>query len=495
MATEQSTGARTARMAVGSSAEASGSVPEPSAPDPSPELMPVVSTANHPPGFDAAAVSTATAAQLKFWIDKANAAAGRKVLTKVGRVNDLRRKLAAHYGLDLSMPIVSNVPAAVGPASTLDIQNRQWDYLRDLGNEWVECATMGKPFLLCQPSSAQNDSLRLLSEAVASLDVAPSSFPTPLAFAPTTLTPIPTNDTIQALRVAAHAGDRDACALLRHLYRMLVPEGSPSDPTAATAATTSWSPSACTVATSDPGTMTPTVPAALPLVTAPAQPASEDQAILQACQAEFGALSRASSLCEVIGQVEEGRVQQIRDKYGPCKGCRPHPLWGNVKVTVNRRERLYAQLMNEFAGDKVHFFDFFTRQPQDESGSSKGKRKASSESLFALCKVVEAILRWDEDLRGEAERLQFCPHPSVVSKSTVFQRGDRLGTTDYWKCDHQPLEAEPLAIIAIVVHHALMVVIGRVELRPATPCSKHTWSPALVVKVMLAPTSAEGSHQ
>jgi hypothetical protein len=130
-------------------------VAEHCAPNPSPEPTPVVSTANHPPGFDAAAVSTATAAQLKFWIDKANAAAGRKVLTKVGRVDDLRHKLAAHYGLDLSTPVVSNVPAAIGPASTLDIQNRQWDYLCDLGNEWDECATTGRPFLLCQPSSGE----------------------------------------------------------------------------------------------------------------------------------------------------------------------------------------------------------------------------------------------------------------------------------------------------------------------------------------------------
>ncbi|KIK76318.1 hypothetical protein PAXRUDRAFT_18302 [Paxillus rubicundulus Ve08.2h10] len=263
------------------------------APNPSPELMPVVSTVDHPPGFDAAVISTAMAAQLKFWIDKANTATGRKVLMKVGRVNDLRHKLTAHYGLDLLMPVVSNIPAA-----------------------------MGKPFLICQPSSAQNNSLCLLSEAVASLDVTPSSFLTPLAFTSTTLAPIPTNDTIQVLQVAAHAGDRDACASIKHLYHMLIPEGllSNSTATAAATATTSWSLSACTTTTT-PGTMTlPTVPATLPLVTAPAQPVSEDHAILQACQAEFDTLSHASSLCEVIEQVEEGHVQQIRDKYGPRKG-------------------------------------------------------------------------------------------------------------------------------------------------------------------------------
>jgi len=92
-----------------------------------------------------------------------------------------------------------------------------------------------------------------------------------------------------------------------------------------------------------------------------AGPASEDHAVLQVCQLELDALSCASSLCEIIEQVEEGHVQpRIWDKYGPCKGHPPHPLWENIKVTVNWQERLYVQLEKEFAGKKDCFFDFFT---------------------------------------------------------------------------------------------------------------------------------------
>ena len=70
----------------------------------------------------------------------------------------------------------------------------------------------------------------------------------------------------------------------------------------------------------------------------------------------------------------------------------PNPLWENIKGTVNQWERLYAQLEKEFAGEREHFFDFFTHQPRDESAvSSKGERKASGESLFPLCKVVDVI--------------------------------------------------------------------------------------------------------
>ena len=128
-----------------------------------------------------------------------------------------------------------------------------------------------------------------------------------------------------------------------------------------------------------------------------AGPASEDHAILQACQLELDALSHASSLCEVIEQVEEGHIQRIQNKYGPCKGHPPHPLWENIKVTMNRQEWLYIQLEKEFAGKKDCFFDFFTHQPRNELAlSSKGKCKVSAslgESLFPLCKVVGAIPR------------------------------------------------------------------------------------------------------
>jgi len=63
------------------------------------------------------------------------------------------------------------------------------------------------------------------------------------------------------------------------------------------------------------------------------------------------------------------------------------------------------------------------------------------------------------------------------------------------------LEAQPFAIIAIIVNHMLMVIIWGVEvmehgcslkLRPATPCSQHTWSPALVTKSVLATITVKG---
>jgi hypothetical protein len=62
------------------------------------------------------------------------------VLLNTGRVNELRRCLAMYYGLDLSA-----FPQAVVKASplALDEDMQQWEYLWDLGNEWVEMIAAG----------------------------------------------------------------------------------------------------------------------------------------------------------------------------------------------------------------------------------------------------------------------------------------------------------------------------------------------------------------
>ena len=82
-----------------------------------------------------------------------------------------------------------------------------------------------------------------------------------------------------------------------------------------------WSPSVCTLVAT-PGTMPAGMMPAVGILVLP----SEDYAVLQACQLELDTLLCASSLHEVIEQVEEGEVQQIWDKNGPKKGCPSHPL-------------------------------------------------------------------------------------------------------------------------------------------------------------------------
>ena len=118
---------------------------------------PIILTPATAPDFDVAALSSVTGAQLKFWVDQANAAAGRKALTKLGKVDDLRQQLAVHYHLDLTAAPSAVAPAAPSPSSTLAIQNCQWNALCDLGDKWEECTRTNMPFLLCVLSPGEHE--------------------------------------------------------------------------------------------------------------------------------------------------------------------------------------------------------------------------------------------------------------------------------------------------------------------------------------------------
>lgn len=146
--------------------------------------------------------------------------------------------------------------------------------------------------------------------------------------------------------------------------------------------------------------MSPVTTSTPPIVAAPAQ--SDEAVLLAACKADIAVLNRATSLRDVIAQVEAGDVARIRQLYGPCTGRAAISLWQSIKCTVCRRERLYLQLQDEFCGDKDRFFEFFriqtTPEVNDKSLKRKAKRNAPVEHLQPLRKVDEAISRRDKNL-------------------------------------------------------------------------------------------------
>ena len=83
---------------------------------------------NSPQDLTVLTLTHTTGAQLKYWIDGANREAGKRVLTKAGRVDKLCQRLAGYYGLDLSSLPAVPVPAGP-PACDVEIQRRQWDHL------------------------------------------------------------------------------------------------------------------------------------------------------------------------------------------------------------------------------------------------------------------------------------------------------------------------------------------------------------------------------
>ncbi|KAG1803882.1 uncharacterized protein HD556DRAFT_1226739 [Suillus plorans] len=318
------------------------------------------------------ALNAAKGVQLKFWIKEANQAVGKKALTKTGTVNALRTKLAEFYGLDLAA--APEKPA--GPITRgHDVQKRQFAYLRELWNEWIS-----RPHHSC---SAR----RLLVSFFFAL-------PNPLPESP--LLPAVTNDSVYALSHLARSGDHDAFIMLLR-FRAVVQARAGSiihlvSRLSASCMLTEASPAALP--------MSPVTTSTPPTIAAPAQ--SDEAVLLAACKADIAVLNRATSLCDVIAQVEAGDVARIRQLYGPCTGRAAISLWQSIKCTVCRRERLYLQLQDEFCGDKDHFFGFFSIQTTPEvNGKSlkrKAKRNAPVEHLQPLRKVDEAISRRDKNL-------------------------------------------------------------------------------------------------
>ena len=163
-------------------------------------------------------------------------------------------------------------------------------------------------------------------------------------------------------------------------------------------------------------------------------------AILASGKLDIQALTRAANLREVIEQMERGDVERIRDKYGPREGRPSDPMWASIKVTVNRRERLYHQLMDpgEFGGNKEQFFAFFASpRGTAENGSSHRKRKADDDELSAdtipFRLVTEAIPRRDKDIKLEREKPEYRSEGGSFSIERWRERWGEANDWEVWR--------------------------------------------------------------
>ena len=89
--------------------------------------------------------------QLRFWIQCVNDGAGKKVLNKSGKVEDLWTRLVTHFGLNRTAPMVTDAPNSPLPLDK-HIWKQQWDHLQQLGHKWVQIPCARCEFKLCTPS-------------------------------------------------------------------------------------------------------------------------------------------------------------------------------------------------------------------------------------------------------------------------------------------------------------------------------------------------------
>jgi hypothetical protein len=158
-----------------------------------------------------------------------------------------------------------------------------------------------------------------------------------------------------------------------------------------------------------------------------------DATILTSGELEIQALERATNLREVIDQLDHGEVQRIRDEYGPRQGRAAQSMWPKIKVTINRRERLYHQLMdpNEFNGDKDRFFEFF----ETPYSTRNRKRKANDNQLemvpYRL--VVEAVPHRDKDIREERESASYHDETGSFSGQIWHEKWGDANNWEVWR--------------------------------------------------------------
>ncbi|TFY81454.1 hypothetical protein EWM64_g2559 [Hericium alpestre] len=355
-----------------------------------------------PPGLDVTALHNAKVDQLKHWIKCANDdASSWRVLNWSGKKDVLKARLAEYYRLDLSAVPLPTLPAGP-PMVTEHIRERQWDHLHALGWEWHETE------VAC-----------LLNE----VGCLASMHPEAAAVAPPAGIVLALSETICAWTGAAALAHSDAVAItvpqqpLTALSRTLAPltlsavEDGHAAPECTHIAPASTAPdrqhttslqhasvgaSPCASSISRPVPSQSTSQAdAVKMGRLPAQQAvllpahghskfeetgttvaaatlTHKADMLKACEEEILSLESTEDLRDILEQVKNGRVQRMRDRYSPQPGRKANPNWKNVKVTVNRCERLYREFVGEFGADKARMFNFFSVEPRKQRRGLKG---------------------------------------------------------------------------------------------------------------------------
>jgi len=78
----------------------------------------------------------ATKRECQRWIELTNLDAGKRVLNKTGRLEQLKAQLSSHFSLPPFQPLSGKQKPPQLSRIDMDIKKRQWDHLCMLGDEW-----------------------------------------------------------------------------------------------------------------------------------------------------------------------------------------------------------------------------------------------------------------------------------------------------------------------------------------------------------------------
>ncbi|KAJ7123823.1 hypothetical protein C8R43DRAFT_1135875 [Mycena crocata] len=398
-----------------------------------------------PSDINALTLGSATGDLLKFWITEANKNIPEKSqrLTKTGKVDELRRKLAAHHNIDLSSgPDISQPMVALSIDE--NIAKKQWEGLRALGREWQQDLAAGRTFRL-----KKSPGLVFPPTVHTALQELPSVPAHELVGIPPLDEGSITEETVFAWLGAHSVGNRTALLQLHLLKNILKAQQTPgasteSLPVIAPASSSapiftpnnSANPVTNSSVSNPPGNDLSDQQSLHPPHSSAqdgnssSDPVASGDTLLGSASAEIAGLGQAENLRTAILQVENGEVAKLRERYGPKNGSRggADPLWSKMNVMVTRRERLFKQLQEEFQGDKDSFFLFFT-----VTGTSKKSKKSDTEKLRPFRKVVEAIPHRDKDLKTEKEKSEYNGADGNFSDEIWTVRWSGLNSWEIWR--------------------------------------------------------------
>nr|GAT46357.1 predicted protein [Mycena chlorophos] len=331
-----------------------------------------------PEGVTHAAILRASKAQLRFWIDQANDVAGKKLLKVGGGKEDLCKRLAVHYGFDLSKTAPSTAPVEP-PTITAAIIEMQWKDWAEMGREWAAKSARGEPFsLLLEP---------VMESAFYDGPVASWT---------------PEDD--EQLPVSEATTPRNAL------------------------------PTRCPRALARTHTPTPSVPAATcPFpVPVPSTVNAEALALTSLTMVKEG-LKRASGLLQVLEQLKSGEVKRIRAIHGPPPGRKRGASkgWKGIKTIITKRERLGEILEEDFTSDEAHFLAYF-KMPELVDGKRR-RRSKGDDGYRAYRLIVEAWVWCKRHVEKEREGMEYHGPDGLFSETLWNEKWGDMNRWEVWR--------------------------------------------------------------
>ncbi|TCD59838.1 hypothetical protein EIP91_011334 [Steccherinum ochraceum] len=135
----------------------------------------------------------------------------------------------------------------------------------------------------------------------------------------------------------------------------------------------------------------------------------------------------------VLRLLESGAIRRIREAYGPMEGRKPHPNWKQVKIKVNRHERVGKQVVKYFNNNKDAFLKFFVMTEDSRpAGSRKRKLRSSSEPQYRAYRLVsQAIPHMEADVNRHRKEVQYAD-PATGEFSEQRWRARWGDVSDNW---------------------------------------------------------------